>query len=1222
MAQDDPFAQYGGAVSTATEDPKAAPTPQSPQRDPFAEYGGAVSSRERDADPFAQYGGAVYSPTRGQAPSQSAEPDPFGQYGGATYSPGSSQPPDSNAPWYSKTWDWANKPLVDLHRTGAGGFESGAEDVASGFTSPLSIALTVGTLGSGAALRALGVGAKELPLVIRGAKALLSGGLTATQVAQVVQESPRVLDALKEGDYATAKRLAVHVAAGTAFSALAGRAAVKDFYSPSGVFKPVEQNAALREEFGKYQGDIESGNRTAQLHKEALEDALPKGTDRGAIYRFISAGGSPSKLLERYNALAESAGRDKLPAPQPEKVYHGTSADVADIGKLDASTHGKAGFAGVGEYLTTKPQEAGQYAGPADIPTGGRVLAGVLSPDTNLLDAHTPLPEALHQKLSAELGETMPQDAAYLQFVNALREKTAPQNLVPAMKSMQKVLADEGIDGLRYNNGIRDAILIFPKDVIGRSLSDLVRPAVPNIAQEPMDPALAELASRKLLANAPAKYVDKLLNEYQGALNLSPAQRALANKVRASYAEDFELAHSRGVLGSAVKDYANRIWEQENPASATITNAASNGRFGTNVSMSRHRVFESEAMGELLGYKLKSTDPIELSAWNKAAIRKAVAARDFLDRLRDRGLRASDGRPMVALSGTGEPLVGDETASLANPFKIRNVRIPDAVAKSLQQSGDLQRFLDDGTLVQRKSGGYSWNAGDYRTVDHPAFRAWNYATESPDGSPVFVKGELRAHPEVFDQLKRYIGAEQPLLGDSKVAKAIASGSGESKKLLFALSPFHLVQVGVRTFMAGVNPFSLKSFDIESNPILRKGVEHQLTLNPQYDAAELFSEGLGGNSKLLSKIPILRDINSFIHNLIFKKYIPSRKAAAYEVMVRQYRDAYPKWTDDKVYTQAAQHVNELFGGINWKMLGRSARTQDFMRLAMLSPDWTESNVRLVARALGPSGAVARKQMVKLAATVWIAARITNYLTSGQPHNETPFGVAVKTDDGKEHVFTLRSPITDALHLAQDPRGFMLNRLSPAVKTGVEVATGRDVRGRAVTGGDTALNALSNMTPIPAQGALHYFNSEGPDRDGFSQVLQSFGVENYQYRTQAEKLAGQLASNRAPSGPVDSAQLATHLQKLRAEDELRAGRNPDLTFFPPTERREIMRNSRLTPLQARFARLPMADALQVWDAATAAEKAELTQEFIKKKNLYMRKAEGRDRTYRRLESMFPQ
>jgi len=48
------------------------------------------------------------------------------------------------------------------------------------------------------------------------------------------------------------------------------------------------------------------------------------------------------------------------------------------------------------------------------------------------------------------------------------------------------------------------------------------------------------------------------------------------------------------------------------------------------------------------------------------------------------------------------------------------------------------------------------------------------------------------------------------------------------------------------------------------------------------------------------------------------------------------------------------------------------------------------------------------------------------------------------------------------------------------------------------------------------------------------------------------------------------------KLHAEDDLRAGRNPNLLMFPPNERREIARNARFTPLQARFARLPMAEA----------------------------------------------
>jgi len=77
----------------------------------------------------------------------------------------SSRPdPENNVdePWYSKTWDWMNKPLWDLHqygtRTGAGSFERGiessAEDIISGFFSPLNLALTVSTF-SGAAVRSV-----------------------------------------------------------------------------------------------------------------------------------------------------------------------------------------------------------------------------------------------------------------------------------------------------------------------------------------------------------------------------------------------------------------------------------------------------------------------------------------------------------------------------------------------------------------------------------------------------------------------------------------------------------------------------------------------------------------------------------------------------------------------------------------------------------------------------------------------------------------------------------------------------------------------------------------------------------------------------------------------------------------------------------------------------------------------------------------------------------
>jgi hypothetical protein len=120
---------------------------------------------------------------------------------------------------------------------------------------------------------------------------------------------------------------------------------------------------------------------------------------------------------------------------------------------------------------------------------------------------------------------------------------------------------------------------------------------------------------------------------------------------------------------------------------------------------------------------------------------------------------------------------------------------------------------------------------------------------------------------------------------------------------------------------------------------------------------------------------------------------------------------------------------------------------------------------------------------------------------------------------------------------------------------------------------------------------------------------------------------LASDRTPSVRLDTEELEHHQRKLQAEDQLRRGEQPDLLSFTRNERMEIRKNSRLTPLQSRAERLPMKDFLQVWDAATASEKAELSEEFIRKKNAYMKKSynegpEARtgDKVYRRLASMF--
>src|SRR5258708_3092087 len=245
----------------------------------------------------------------------------------------SSRPdPENNVdePWYSKTWDWMNKPLYDAHqwgtRTGAGtierGVESGVEDLISGLTSPLSVALTVGTLGGGtvlsgasAGLRALGVAAEDAPVVARGLKVLMDAGFTGQAVTGLITQSPQFLDALKDGDYETATRLGTNIVAFGGLTALGARhtfevaAAIKE-YTKGGDTPQARQTMAMAKKIaGKYdESSVVAAQKAKELQKSIAEE-LTKAVSmdevtQGAIRKYMLANGDSKLLKDWHDALS------------------------------------------------------------------------------------------------------------------------------------------------------------------------------------------------------------------------------------------------------------------------------------------------------------------------------------------------------------------------------------------------------------------------------------------------------------------------------------------------------------------------------------------------------------------------------------------------------------------------------------------------------------------------------------------------------------------------------------------------------------------------------------------------------------------------------------------------------------------------------------------------------------------------------------------------------
>lgn len=585
---------------------------------------------------------------------------------------------------------------------------------------------------------------------------------------------------------------------------------------------------------------------------------------------------------------------------------------------------------------------------------------------------------------------------------------------------------------------------------------------------------------------------------------------------------------------------------------------------------------------------------------------------------------------------------------------------------------------------------YVWHPQDYVTPSK-RLTGVKWVAKTDDGTGVFVDGDVAFHPEFAPYLKNALGLSESELrkneGIGQYTSPLLKAGKTAKSLLLSFSPFHMMQEGLRGIMLGVNPLKVHPVDSFSlDTISRLGAELENARNAikddpsnvelqtnaaniernlqnsqklrrvaakggtfNFDRAALadHSEGLSAHNEQLSKIPVLGKALDWYQDFLFNRYMPSLKADAAVRMYDKYAGAHPEWQPDAVAKATAEHVNNAFGGQDWKAMGRAAATQDWFSLFALAPDWLESEMRFAASTLrGGLGDknFSRQQVLLMSAGLWGVARALNLLNTGDMHLEAPFGVATKDKDGREVVYSVRTMPTDILHMASDPEGFLKGRMSPIIRTASEAVSGYDSFGRKLAPGDLWVDIARNMAPIPFQAAGEAINGQTPAVGNAGQFAKAGGLTAQVYHTEAQKTALELASQRNESGPLDEQKMGRQQALSRFEDEVRSGRMSlsnledakDFGDLKPDEFKDIRKNIKLTAgmdpetarMVSRVSRLDMPGALQVWDAATPRERAALSRTMIAKKQRYVSKAEKdmtpqerlADPTFRRIRSMW--
>lgn len=780
----------------------------------------------------------------------------------------------------------------------------------------------------------------------------------------------------------------------------------------------------------------------------AVQEA-PKGSDAG-----VSIGADNGGVSGPLNSVFSDNTNDPM-SPGPGAKATGVRQTPPDLEQLrttiaDMSTP-KTSFM---EKVQLGKRLAETFSGAKD--SVGRAVDGMRGVAAAMHDAYvnppkwTEFKDMLGKRLGARQVSAFHADA----FAKDINTKV-PKNIQEAITNYIEAGGDKQLLKERVNLLKKGPEI--PPDVLERGLSE---PGVIEMWELKRD--------RQLEINK------KMLAGYEDALRLSPEHVVLAANIRNYFDSRLEAAHKAGMLQNGVENYINHIWDRDPKVAKRLMAEANAGLLDTNPSLVKKRIFSSFFDGEQAGGKpLNKQAGFLVTAYDQA-FNEAVEARSFIKSAHEGN--ATDGRPLVSVSGGGTPLPKGEAP--AEVYLIKPRVKPE-------------------------------NTGDYRALEHPSLQKWIWVAKDSEGKPIMLQGDMLVHPEIYQHMKNMLG--KSAIRDYAVGRGVLDTSQTLKGTLLSLSGFHQVQEGVHAVFHRVNPANVPKINME-HPETRALIDHGLMVY-EHNALANFGEGLhtGG---LIGKVPGIGDMMQKYGDYLFKDYIPRIKTKmALDALERNTQRYAGKYTPDQIMELTAKQANAAFGELNYNMMGRNKTAQDVFRLAALAPDFLEARLKFVGQSFKPGGAEQATALIRGALGMYTVARAINAVVNdGDAHWElkNAFSLVI---GGKS--YSLRSIPGDILHLAKDWRSFIYHRLNPMTARNVfEGLTGRDEFGRKRDAVSQLGDSLVGVAPIPIQSSIRKgaesvmgreFTSDAKLLDS---LLQSLGVSRKEYRTDAEDKAKEL------------------------------------------------------------------------------------------------------------------
>lgn len=838
-------------------------------------------------------------------------------------------------------------------------------------------------------------------------------------------------------------------------------------------------------------------NKPEGLNQQPIEDLVNAALTAAPV---MAAMGIAGAALEHATGRAgepgagpESAAQDQALGPNGELRTSEAAASRSASGTVEGASSPDRGIERpLPESVTTHPDfvKAAEEAQPY-LPEGVKPedRAGVAAEADKAVAEHASLSAEIQKALKSEDFGT-PENLAglsaraedVLEKINALgklqettenvRAEVAPgadnQYVIDRPFDLKPKETDKATaqDIREQFSGIKNEQIVR-----GTQLANELRRDVPDPAQrQGMFWFKAAEGNEAVLKEALADPdLEKYHEQIKAALNLSPEAIKALEKVDRYYKESGQVSTDIGTIRNVLENYQNRIYEPEKANHAVKSETAAGLKQTT--SHAKQRVFDTELDAARAGKTFATTDVADALSIHNEEMARVNTARKMADAMAESKLGAwkqqgnvPEGWEQVGTLQKDVPLKGKDGQALigedGNQVHSRSVFVaPEGIAKGLAAIADpnFTKKIDSLRSVQRFQGLVKTVDLSFSFFHHLSMlaqtvyqRDLSTLMKLPDMENVLNTPEFLENERDF---ALHGGMTASVEGNSDILRHLTQNTGDT--------------------------FS----DIVNAPGVKQVLE-QVDKNADF---------------LFGKMQRLMKTNN------------------YAQMAADWVADHPDATNAEVLEAKrgfARHVNSVYGGLNWEAMGMTKSNLSLLRLGLLAPDWTISNIGLLKQAIGEKGTAgnASRAHILSALTIGIVGtEAMNKMLTGHFTDQNPSGHKLEVEISPDvYVSLLRGGIGDiskfASMVAESGLGgvarFVQAKGAPVVRTAEGLLTNTQYTGRPIVPRgagpvagtyDVLKYALQNLGPMPLgiSNLLQYAKSDQPTVRGAAAVGTGVG-----------------------------------------------------------------------------------------------------------------------------------